>query len=83
MRPPRPDRQLRPVKWLIIVAVLLAGFLGILVWRYFARGADTPKVGDAAPEFSLADQGGKTRALADFSGKWLVLYFFPRADTPG
>lgn len=68
------------MKWLVIVGVFLIGFL---VWRSLARAADTPKVGDAAPEFSLLDQDGKTRTLADFRDKWLALYFFPRADTPG
>lgn len=36
-----------------------------------------------AADFSLKDQDGKTRSLADFSGKWLVVYFYPKDDTPG
>ena len=36
-----------------------------------------------APDFSLPDQNGKTWSLADFAGKWLVLYFYPKDDTPG
>src|SRR5690606_28978462 len=36
-----------------------------------------------APDFSLKDQDGKTRTLADFADKWLVLYFYPKDDTPG
>jgi peroxiredoxin Q/BCP len=41
------------------------------------------KVGDKAPDFSLpSDSGGKT-GLNDFKGSKLVLYFFPKADTPG
>src|ERR1700677_4674802 len=36
-----------------------------------------------APDFSLPDQDGKLRTLADYSGKWLVLYFYPKDDTPG
>lgn len=35
-----------------------------------------------APSFSLPDQHGRMRALADFRGRWLVLYFYPRDDTP-
>jgi peroxiredoxin Q/BCP len=42
-----------------------------------------PKIGDAAPEFKLQDQDGKVRALKDFKGKWVVLYFYPKDDTPG
>jgi len=36
-----------------------------------------------APDFSLTDQNGKLHSLADYSGKWLVLYFYPKDDTPG
>ena len=40
-------------------------------------------VNDKAPEFTLPDQNGKDVALKDFRGKNVVLYFYPRADTPG
>jgi len=36
-----------------------------------------------APDFSLTDEGGKSRSLKDYKGKWLVLYFYPKDDTPG
>ena len=36
-----------------------------------------------APNFSLRDSDNKTWTLADFSGSWLVLYFYPMDDTPG
>jgi peroxiredoxin Q/BCP len=36
-----------------------------------------------APDFSLTDEEGKMHALADYKGKWLVLYFYPKDDTPG
>jgi len=36
-----------------------------------------------APDFSLPDQNGSTRSLSDYAGKWLVLYFYPKDDTPG
>jgi len=38
---------------------------------------------DKAPEFSLPDENGKNVALKDFCGKTVVLFFFPKADTPG
>lgn len=38
---------------------------------------------EPAPDFSLKDQNGTTHALADYQGKWLVLYFYPKDDTPG
>jgi peroxiredoxin Q/BCP len=62
--------------------VLLLG--GLAAWVGTALAASNqPKVGDAAPAFSLADQGGKVRSIAEFRGKWLVLYFYPKDDTPG
>src|SRR5512143_407153 len=39
--------------------------------------------GSAAPDFALQDQNGQTHRLADYSGRWLVLYFYPKDDTPG
>ena len=41
------------------------------------------KVGDKAPAFSLLDQEGKKVSLSDFKGRKLLLYFYPKADTPG
>lgn len=39
--------------------------------------------GDQAPSFSLPDQDSRTVSLDDFDGQYVVLYFYPRADTPG
>ena len=41
------------------------------------------KAGDKAPAFKLMDQSGKTVKLSDFGGKKVLLYFYPKADTPG
>jgi peroxiredoxin Q/BCP len=41
------------------------------------------KVGDEAPDFSLPSDSGANMSLIDFKGHTLVLYFFPKADTPG
>ena len=41
------------------------------------------KVGDKAPDFSLPSDSGGSASLVDFPRKTLVLYFFPKADTPG
>jgi peroxiredoxin Q/BCP len=43
----------------------------------------TLKAGDAAPAFTLPRDGGATVSLADFAGKKLVLYFYPKDDTSG
>ncbi len=41
------------------------------------------KVGNKAPQFSLADQDNKTHSLKDYTGQWVLLYFYPKDDTPG
>jgi peroxiredoxin Q/BCP len=40
-------------------------------------------VGDTAPDFRIPDHTGKERTLAEFRGKRVLLWFFPKADTPG
>jgi len=39
--------------------------------------------GDPAPPFTVQDHTGATRRLSDFAGKSVVLWFYPKADTPG
>src|SRR6188508_1867757 len=41
------------------------------------------EAGDAAPDFTLPDQNGNEVSLADLRGETAVIYFYPRADTPG
>ena len=48
-----------------------------------AAQAAVPSVGTPAPAFSLQDQAGKMRSLADWRGQWVVLYFYPKDNTPG
>lgn len=46
--------------------------------------ADGPlKAGDAAPSFRVKDHTGRARSLEEFRGKRVVLFFYPKADTPG
>jgi thioredoxin-dependent peroxiredoxin len=45
--------------------------------------AVTLEAGDRAPDFSLTDQDGKVHSLAQYAGKTVVLYFYPKDDTPG
>ena len=48
-----------------------------------AASADAPAVGSEAPAFRLQDQAGKWHSLSDYQGKWVVLYFYPKDNTPG
>jgi peroxiredoxin Q/BCP len=43
----------------------------------------TLKVGDKVPEFSVPDENGNTVSLSDYKGKKLVVFFYPKANTPG
>ena len=65
---------------LVLLLVLL--FVAWVVWRAWNTGP-LPETGSRAPDFSLADQNGSIHSLADYSGRWLVLYFYPKDDTPG
>ena len=63
------------------VAVLLL-VASVVLWM-LRPGSQRPGEGSAAPDFSLQDQNGQTHRLRDYAGRWLVLYFYPRDDTPG
>jgi peroxiredoxin Q/BCP len=57
----------------------LAGML-----RYvFGRGGQMLEPGDDAPDFEVQDHTGRTRKLSDYRGRKVVLWFYPKADTPG
>ncbi len=58
----------------VAVALLFAGA---------ALAADPPAVGSPAPAFNIQDQTGKWHSLSDYKGKWVVLYFYPKDNTPG
>jgi peroxiredoxin Q/BCP len=62
---------------------LLTSILVTLLLATTAFAADPPAVGAAAPAFRLQDQSGKWHELKDYRGKWVVLYFYPKDDTPG
>ena len=69
------------MKWLAIAAALAV--LAALFAARATRAGELPEVGKPAPDFNLPDQNGKLHVLKDYRGKWLVLYFYPRDDTPG
>ena len=55
----------------------------LMVVGLFFNTGNVLKVGDAAPDFSLKDQDGTIQKLSDYRGKRVVVYFFPKAGTPG
>lgn len=68
------------MKWLILLGLAVALVLMLL---RLAQAGEVPKAGQSAPDFNLPDQNGKLHKLIDYTGKWLVLYFYPKDDTPG
>ncbi len=62
----------------------LARSFGALLMGLFSSGVNAElQVGNPAPAFDLIDQYQKPHRLADYTGKWVVLYFYPKDDTPG
>jgi len=64
-----------------IVLALVA--LGLLAFRMTSMAASLPRTGQPAPAFDLKDANNTPHQLSDYAGKWLVLYFYPKDDTPG
>jgi thioredoxin-dependent peroxiredoxin len=54
-----------------------------VLYNHVREGVTLMEVNDKAPEFTLPDQNGENISLKDLRGKYVVLYFYPRADTPG
>ncbi|MGH9552697.1 MAG: peroxiredoxin, partial [Terriglobales bacterium] len=62
------------------MALLVSVVVGAGLISAFAA---MPAVGTTAPDFTLPSQDGTPVTLADFRGKWVVLYFYPKDGTPG
>jgi thioredoxin-dependent peroxiredoxin len=69
--------MLRIILLLAVVVVLI-----VLVPRLLSHSA-TPSEGSVAPDFTLPSQEGSPVSLKDYRGKWVVLYFYPKDQTPG
>lgn len=61
------------------LCILVLSFM----WPFSSSAENELQVGDPAPAFDLLDQYQKPHRLADYAGKWVVLYFYPKDDTPG
>jgi peroxiredoxin Q/BCP len=69
--------MLRILVLLVVVVVAI-----LLVPRTLSRAAP-PSEGSLAPDFTLTSQEGTSVSLKDYRGKWVILYFYPRDQTPG
>jgi peroxiredoxin Q/BCP len=84
----RPERQADKKSHLVfaneqIIAYFKIRHFMFLVEEYMTKTDIAIQAGMKAPEFSLTDDAGRTVALKDFAGKKVVLYFYPKDDTPG
>lgn len=70
------------LKIVLLVALVVIVSL-ILVPRLISGHASPPGAGAAAPDFKLPSQEGTLLSLKDYRGKWVVLYFYPKDQTPG
>lgn len=62
---------------------LLSLLTATLMVFSFSASAESTWVGALAPDFKLQDQNEEWKSLEDYKGQWLVLYFYPKDDTPG
>lgn len=60
----------------LVISLVLLGFFGVST-------VSALEIGQLAPDFSLSDQKGTLKTLSKMRGKWLVLYFYPKDETPG
>ena len=65
----------------ILIVLALTIIAAVIAFTAFA--APVPEVGTMAPEFTLPSQDGSPVSLADYKGKWVVLYFYPKDMTTG
>ena len=70
------------------IALIIAGALGIylfyqFIMYLFGRPFIKVSLGEKAPDFTLIDEDHNPISLHDFAGHRILLYFFPRSDTPG
>jgi len=66
---------------LVLVSVAVAAI--ILSFTPIGIANDQLAVGATAPEFELSDQNGQLHSLEDYRDQWVVLYFYPKDETPG
>ena len=69
----------------IIAYVLLPVFAATAALGFTSIGIanDQVAIGEVAPEFELSDQHGQLHSLEDYRDQWVVLYFYPKDETPG
>src|SRR6266849_6512729 len=81
--------KVEPISWRgsnmlrIVLLVFVVVIIIFLAPRLFSRARAAPGPGSTAPDFTLASQEGGSVSLKDYRGSWVVLYFYPKDQTPG
>ena len=70
----------RTAGFFVLIAVAAVGLFAL---RAYAAATPIPQVGQTAPNFTLPSQEGTPVSLNQFRGQWVVLYFYPKDQTPG
>lgn len=68
------------MKFGLLLLLVLVAYFG---YRHFSQTGTQPKLGEQAPDFNLPDAKGDLLSLSSLKGHWVVLYFYPKDDTPG
>ena len=71
------------MRFISVAVVALAAILISLTITSISIAGEQPVVGTPAPEFELPDQDGQLHSLEDYRDQWVVLYFYPKDETPG
>lgn len=71
------------MRFISVAVVALAAILISLTITSIGIAGEQPVVGTPAPEFELPDQDGQLHSLEDYRDQWVVLYFYPKDETPG
>jgi len=78
-----PSAVARPLPYLALGLALALAFVAPVPRARAADDPQMPAVGQMAPDFTLNSQENTPVSLHDFKGKWVVLYFYPKDQTPG
>ena len=68
---------------ILFISISIALILSFFILSAFGNKSTNVKIGQKAPLFELIDQDGNLFSLEQYIGKKIVIYFFPRAFTPG
>ena len=70
-------------RFITVASPVIAAIIAALSFTSIGIAGDQPIVGGPAPQFELPDQTGQLHSLEDYRSQWVILYFYPKDDTPG